>query len=375
MAISEARLRARRGIKWSHHGPDVLAAWVADMDFDPPPCVVAALQRRLDDGDLGYLFENEDLAPTWADWQRRHHGWEPDPALAQPFTSALHALETVLWNTTQRGDGVVVFTPIYTPFLEAIAGSARRRVEVPLDPVGWRLDPDRLASSIDDGTRLVLVSQPHNPVGRVFDDEELAAIADVAERHDLLVISDEIWSDLTWSRAHRPLALADERFVGRLVTIGSASKSFNLAGMRCAIAHIDHLPLCDRFAEMPPHLLGMSNTLGIAATLAAWREGEAWLATIRAELDARRQQLARRVADDLPGVVMDPPEATYLAWLDFRRTAIVDDPGRHLLERAKVALNPGERFGGDGRGFARLNFATSEEMLDAVVDRIATLLT
>jgi cystathionine beta-lyase len=348
-----------------------MAAWVADMDYDPPPVVVDALRTMLDDGDLGYLAATDRLAPVFASWQERHHGWSPDPGRVRTFTSALHALEMALWLVTDPGDGVVVLTPVYHPFLHAIADSGRRRVDVPLDPQGWRIDPERLEAAIDDRTRLVLFCQPENPTGRVFDDDEIAAVAEVAERHDLLVVSDEIWADLAWARAHRPLAVVDERFTGRLVTVGSASKAFNLAGLRCAVAHVDHQPLNDVFASMPHHLRGAPSTLSVVGTLTAWEHGEPWLEAVRDELLARRDQLARRVAADLPGVRMDIPEATYLAWLDLRDTGLGDDPAAHLLAEGGVALSSGPQFGEQGAGFARLNFATTAELLDEIVDRIA----
>ena len=366
-----ARVRARRGVKWSRYGDDVLAAWVADMDMDPPAVVVGELERILADGDLGYRLLADELGPAYAAWQERHHGWGPDPSRVRVFTSALHAMETVLWHTTQPGEGVVVFTPIYYPFLDAIAGSNRRRVDVPLDPDGWRIDPDRLAEAIDDTTRLVLFCNPHNPTGRVFDDDEIAAVANVAERHDLVVVSDEIWCDLTHDRPHRPAATVDERFAGRLVTLGSASKSFNLAGLRCGVAHVDHGPLEDVLGSMPDHLLGAPSTLGVAGTLAAWRDGEPWLERTRAELVGRRDQLASRLATDLPTIGFDAPEATYLAWLDLRRSGLGENPTRRLLD-AGVALSPGPKFGPQGAGFARLNFATAPDILDAIVDRIAS---
>ena len=364
---------ARSGLKWSRYGPDVLAAWVADMDFDPPAAVTGALREMIDRGDLGYRLQAGELGPAYADWQERHHGWRPDEDRVRVFTSALHALLTVLTSMTEPGDGVVVFTPIYHPFLRAIDDSGRRRVDVPLDPSGWRIDADRLESAVDSSTRLVLFCQPHNPAGRVFDDDEVAAVAEVAERHDLLVVSDEIWCDLTFDRAHRPLAVADERFAGRLVTIGSSSKTFNLAGLRCAVAHFDHEPADEFMAAMPEHLLGTPNTLGVAGTLAAWRYGEEWLAGVRTQLRARRDQLAERLATELPEVGFDVPEATYLAWLDFRATPIGEAPSYRLLHEAGVALSDGATFGPRSSGYARLNFATSAEILDELVDRIAGL--
>ena len=277
-----------------------------------------------------------------------------------------------MWNTTEPGDGVVVFTPIYYPFLDAIADSGRRRVDVALDPIGWRLDPDRLAAAIDDTTRLILFCNPHNPTGRVFDADEVAAVAAVAEQHDLLVITDEIWGELVHpGSTHCPLAIADERFRGRLVTLGSASKTFNLAGLRTAVAHVDHQPLLDALAVAPGHLNGSPSTLGIVGTIAAWTECDDWLAAAQRTITARRDQLARRVAADVPSVRFDPPEATYLCWLDFRASGLGDDPAATLLDRFGVALSSGPKFGPDSDGWARINVATSEDILDEVIDRIA----
>ncbi len=373
LTVDETRCRSRVGIKWDKYGPDVVPAWVADMDFDPPAPVLDALRGHLDRGDLGYGPFAGELAEHYANWQERHHGWRPDVERIRPFTSALHALETALWNTTEPGDGVVVFTPIYYPFLDAIADSGRRRVEVSLDPDGWRIDPDRLAAAIDGTTRMILFCNPHNPTGRVFDDAEVAAVAAVAERNDLLVITDEIWGELVHpGSVHRPLAIADERFRGRLVTLGSASKTFNLAGLRTAVAHIDHAPLLDALATMPGHLQGSPSSLGVVGTITAWTECDDWLAAARRTISARLDQLARRLVADVPSVRLDPPQATYLAWLDFTGTALGDDPADVLLDRFGVALSSGPKFGTNGAGFARINVATSEEILDQVIDRIAS---
>lgn len=360
------------GVKWSRHGIDVLPAYVADMDFDPPPAVLDAIRGHVDRGDLGYGPFAGELAAHYASWQGRQHGWCPDVERIRPFTSALHALEVALWNSTSPGDGVVVFTPIYYPFLDAIAASGRRRVDVPLDPVGWRIDPDRLDAAIDDTTSIILFCTPHNPTGRVFDDDEVAAVAAVAERHDLLVITDEIWGELVHPGAvHRPLAISDERFAGRLVTIGSASKTFNLAGLRTAVAHIDNVALNATLDRMPGHLQGSPSTLGVVGTIAAWTECDDWLAAVQRTITARRDQLARRLAADAPSVGFDPPQATYLGWLDFG-TVLGEDPADVLLETAGVVLSNGPKFGPGGVGFARINVATSERILDEIIDRIAT---
>ncbi len=374
LTVSEERVRSRVGIKWNRYGPDVIASFVADMDFDPPQPVLDAIRGHVDRGDLGYGPFAGELAPVYADWQERQHGWRPDENRIRPFTSALHALEVALWNTTLHGDGIVVFTPIYYPFLDAIADSGRRRVECPLDADGWRIDADRLESVIDATTKVILFCNPHNPTGRVFDPAEIAAVADVAERHDLLVVTDEIWGELLHPGVtHRPLAIADERFAGRLVTLGSASKTFNLAGLRTAVAHIDHAPLLAALDAMASHQQGSPSSLGITGTITAWTECDDWMRAAQRTITARRDQLTRRLAADAPSVGYVAPEATYLAWLDFTAAAdgaLGDDPAQWLLEHAGVALSNGCKFGTGGAGVARLNFATSEQILDDTIDRI-----
>ncbi|NOX31234.1 MAG: aminotransferase class I/II-fold pyridoxal phosphate-dependent enzyme [Actinobacteria bacterium] len=368
------RVRNLRGIKWRRYGDDVISAWVADMDIPPVKAVAEAMIPILQDGDLGYNIDlAAQLLPAYAAWQDRHHGWNPDVERLRTFTGSLQALEAALWLRTDPGDGIVVFSPIYFPFLNVIEQTKRRIVDVRLDDETWRLDADRLESAIDSTTRMILFCQPHNPIGRVFDEAEVSAVAEMAEKHDLLVVTDEIWGDLTLTTPHRPLATMDERLKGRLITLGSASKTFSLAGLRCAVAHIDDERLTEKLDALPMHLLGSSSTVSAAGTLAAWTHGDEWVASMRDHLRARCEQLQTRLAADLPEVTMTSPEATYFGWLDFRRTHIADDPSKHLLNEAKVALSPGITFGAQGAGHARINFATSAEIIDDIIDRIVEL--
>lgn len=372
--FSVEHLRSLTGVKWTRYGPDVLPAWVADMDLSAPACVVEALEAVVARRDFGYNRRALGALPgAFADWQASRHGWAIDPAEVRVFCDVLHAIDTALWLCTEPGDGVVLLTPIYPPFLNALATTDRRLVEVPLDPDGWRLDPERLRAAIDSRTRAILLCNPHNPTGRVFDATELAALAEVAEEHDLLLLSDEVWADLVLEGGgrHIPLASLGPEVQARTLTISAASKAFNLAGLRCAVAHLGHRGLAAAVERLPAHLLGAVGTPGAEATLAAWTGGGPWLADLVAHLSARRDQLARRLAADLPEVGFSPPEATYLAWLDFRPLGYGDDPATELLEEARVALSYGPDFGLRGRGFARLNFATSEAILDQLVDRLA----
>ncbi len=370
-------LRSLSGIKWSRFGPDVVPAWVADMDIRPPACVTEAIAAIVDRADFGYnLQAAEQLPEAFARWQEENHGWSVDPGLVRRFCDILHGLDTLLWHCTEPGDGVVLLTPIYPPFLKALDNAGRRLVDVPLDPEGWRLDPERLRAAVDDRTRVILMCSPHNPTGRVFGKAELEAIAEVAIERDLLVISDEVWADLVHPGAtHVPMATLGDEIASRTVTLSAASKAFNLAGLRCAVAHVGHPGVAKTLDSLPAHLLGAVSTTGAAAAIAAWTSGGDWLQAVREHLLARRDQLAARLSADLPGVGFQVPEATYLAWLDLRSFGLGDDPTERLRDEAGVALSPGSDFGVHGNGFVRLNYATSAPIVDELVDRLASAVT
>lgn len=371
------RLRSLTCAKWTWYDPDVIPAWVADMDFLPAPVVTDAMRELIDRGDLGYNFAAYGRIPeVFAERQSARFGWSPSPEHARLFDDVMQAVETVLWLNTTPGDGVVLFTPVYAPFYKALEATGCRVIDVPLDEDTWRLDSQRLADAIDERTRIILTCDPHNPSGRSFGRDELEAIAEVAERHDLLIVSDEIWADITYPPArHIPIASLSPDVESRTVTITAASKAFNLAGLRCAIAHLGHRPTAEKIAELPGHLFGAVNSLGAEATLAAWTLGDAWLADTLGVLEGNRDHLARRLAAELPQVRFTVPEATYLAWLDFSAVGLGDEPAERLLETARVALSRGLDFGSAGAGRARLNFATNRELLDELIDRLVGALT
>lgn len=373
LEISLERLRSLQGTKWARDGADHWPAWVADTDITPPAVATEAIQALVSKSDFGYgRPAGEKLAEAFAAFNETEHGWRPDVERLQPFSNVLQAIEMTLHVHTKPGDGVVLFTPIYPPFIAAVESGGRRVVDCLLDADGWKLDAELLESVIDDGTTAILMCNPHNPTGRVFDRSELEAIAEVAEKHDLLVISDEVWSGLTHPGAeHLPFALVSDAAAARTVTVASASKSFNLAGVRCAIAHFGHAGVEQAFAALPTHILGAINVFGAAATVAVWNEGLPYLEAVRSHVTMMRDHVATRVANDLPGVSWQVPEATYLAWLDFREAGLGPDPAAVLMDEAKVVLSPGPTFGVHGTGFARLNFATSIEIVDTIIDRIA----
>jgi cystathionine beta-lyase len=286
------------------------------------------------------------------------------------FTGTLHSLEVAMEFETDPGDGVVVFSPIYHPFTAAIRDSGRHIVDVPLDGPDYRLDAERFEAALDPTTKVVLWCHPHNPLGRVFDHDEIAAFADVAQRHDLLVISDEVWGDLTHGVEHLPLYREAPALRSRLVTLSSASKAFNIAGLRCSLAHIGDAGIRDQMAGYAMHFFGGPSNVASAATIAAWQHGGPWLDKIKAQLTANRDHLTSRV-NALPGVAMQAPEATYLAWLDFTDSVIADDPAGRLYETGRIALHNGDKFSPLAGSFVRVNFATSPQILDELIDRMA----
>jgi len=364
------RLRSSLGIKWTKYEPDVLPAFVADMDFASDPRIGAAIADLATRGDLGYLFHHLDQLPeVWAAWMKRRHGVDLDIERMWNFTGALHAVETVIELMTEPGDGIVILPPVYHVFQNIITSGSREVINSPLAADG-SLDAESLARVCAEARpKAILLSQPHNPTGRIFTAAELAAIADVAEEHDLIVMSDEVWADLALA-PHRHLPTVSEpRLADRTLTIGAASKAFNLAGLSCAMVHIGHPGVQARLEAASDHLIGRPSSLSAAGVVTAWTECEDWLETTCEQIAANAVHLGERLAAEAPEVGYVHPEAGYLAWLDLRETGLGDLPAELLLEHG-LALNEGEEFGPGGIGHARLNIATYPDILDQLIDRL-----
>ena len=373
--LDVADLRSNPGLKWAQVPPGVLPAWIADMDFPPAPQIRAALLSGID-ACLTYPTWDDrpdlnPLADAFAERMRHRYGFTPDPSHVREFSELIQALQVMLQVATRPGDAVAIHTPTYPPFLQTLTDMDRRLVPIPLTDKGdgWRHDTDRLAEDVvKHNCRALILVNPHNPTGRVFHRDELLEIAEIAVRHDLLVISDEIHADLTHEpHRHIPFASLGPEVADRTVTLTSATKAFNLAGLRCSVAHVGDRRVRKALEAQPPFIFGQVSTLAVRATLAAWQDGDDWLATLRTVLDRNR----RRVAEALPaGVRYRLPEATYLAWLDFRELGLGSAPRPFLLDNAKVMLSNGPDFGPGGEGFVRLNFATSGSLLEEILHRI-----
>lgn len=365
-------LRRRRSSKWVTYPPDVLPAFVAELDVPLADPLRRALHQAVDASDLGYT-EPGALPAAFAGFAADEHGWTLDPADVQLVPDVMAGIIEVLRVGAEPGAPVVVNPPVYPPFFDGIPDAGRRLVEVPLvrsADGGWTLDLDGLEAAFRAGARTYLLCSPHNPVGRVWSGAELRAVAELVTRYDVQVLSDEI---------HAPLTLAGARHLpfptlvpDRCVAFWSASKAWNTAGLKCAVAVPTGPRDRELLARLPAETGYGAGILGVVAAVAAFTEGRPWLRALRAHLERNRTLLAELLAERLPEVGYRPPEASFLAWLDLSAYGLGDDPSEALRERGRVALMRGPAFGREGAGFARLNIGTSRTLLTEAVDRIAT---
>jgi cystathionine beta-lyase len=364
------RLRLRHSAKWARYPADVLPAWVAEMDFPLAPAVRIALAEAVELDDTGYAWpEGLGLAESFAEFAAARLGWQVDPARVSPSSDVVGALTAVLRTIAEPGDRVVINTPVYHPFFALIEELGCEVVEAPL--LGGQLDPEAIERSFAAGARALILCSPHNPAGTVPTAAQLAAVAAAAERHGAWVLADEIHAPLTLPGAeHVPFLAVSAAAAERGIAFCSASKTFNLAGLQCA----QIVTASDNAAEVIgrlPFLATHCGHLGAIASVAAFRDGAAWLDDVIAVLDHNRTLLGQLLADHLPEVGYEPPQAGYLAWLDLRALDLGEDPTEVLLERGRVALSPGPQFGPQGAGFARLNIGTSPALVEEAVERIA----
>ena len=372
-------LRDKPGNKWRKHAP-LLPAWVADMDFPPAPEVIAHLQALLDGGDLGYPSRDGKnrmrSVGAFVQHMERRHDWSPDLDRVREWNDVVQAVQAVLHVVTSPGDGVVVHVPAYPPFFSAIEQTGCRLVPVPARIADGTVsyDHDALDTLLSrEPARVLLLCNPQNPTGHVFTRGELEHLADIAARHGLVILSDEIHADLVHDgRTHVPMATLPAA-AGRTVTVTSASKSFNLAGLRYAVTHCDSEQVEAGWARLPDHLFGATNIMGAEASWAAWTLAGGWLDDVTAHLGRMRDLTVDLVGSKLPGVRVHRPDATYLAWLDCRDTPIGDDP-HGAFRAAGVETSNGADFGPGGEGHVRLNFATSPAILEEITSTMSRAL-
>ena len=369
--VPESELRRRRSQKWVAYPEDVLPLFVAETDVLLAPAIRDRLAAAVADGDTGYFAEIERLSAVCARYYSRF-GYEVPEESVVPVNDVGVGVRESLARTLPAGSGVVYTPPVYMPFAPWIRRVGMSPVAVPLldhDGEDPRLDLAGIDRALAEGARAVVLSHPHNPTGVLHSTAELADLADLAGRHGAVVVSDEIWSPLTMPGVDFTSFLAvseTAREVG--LAVSSASKAFNLAGLKCAFV-INGNP--GRFQVRRSALSGAVGHFGALAAEAALTESLGWLDEMRAALAANLDLMEQLLAEHLPRARWRRPDAGFVAWIDLRAyPGLGDDPAAAFLDEGRVALSPGPAFGPQGRGFARVNFACSQELLTEALVRM-----
>lgn len=384
--VDPAALRAGGSQKWLKHDADVLPAWVADMDFAVAPPIRSALDEFNARGVHGYPDHRITDAFSEAFCERTNARFAINlvPEHVKLCTDIVQALYAVVFGLTDPSDSVLILTPLYPPFAASISLNRRTIVEHRMTPDAagvWRFDPERLRAQVRaQQPRMLLLCSPHNPVGRLWDREEMEIFASLASEFDLLVVADEIHADLVLT--DRPMiafASMSDELRARTVTITSANKAFNLAGLKVSQICFGSSEHLDRFEyALPGKILGAVPTAGLLASTAAYRDGQPWLDAVCTYLLGNIRAFTSAMALRVPSVHVVSPEATYLSWMDFSAVPGVvpadgrggDSVGERLLNEGRVAFNEGQTFGDGLEAFARVNLATSRSIVLEIVERI-----
>ncbi len=366
--------RSSNSVKWNWFAADVLPMWVADMDFVVAEPVIRTLRAKVDHGIFGYEMPPAALVEAVCARMDRLYHWVIAPETVVVVPGVVSGANVAARAICAPGDGVLIQPPVYPPFLEASKHNAltQQMAELSLVRRGTRLhyeiDFDRFEAAITERTRLFILCQPHNPTGQIYTRDDLTRIAEICQRHNLVICSDEIHSELLLGGAqHVATATLSPEIADRTITLISASKTFNMPGLSCSFAIIPNADLRQKFKAAGEGLVPWPNGMGLAAALAAFTEGDEWLAQVRAYLTANRDTLVSYLAEHLPDLPVTVPDATYLAWLDCRdliaRGVMTSPPEKFFVERARVGLNDGAPFGPGGEGFVRLNFGCPRSTL------------
>lgn len=370
-----SQLRTRHSSKWRRFGHDVLPMHVAEMDFEVAPGIRKTLAKMINESDLGYLGPIPEVGEAFAKYASKKWGWQVEPHQVKLATDVGVAAVEIFRAIVKPGDKIMVNSPVYTNFWTWIPEVHAEILDVPLDRArGWRLDLDAIDKAFASGCKILLLCNPQNPVGTVHTREELTALAASARKHGAIVVSDEI---------HAPLTYADSEFVPFLncgedaekvgICITSSSKSWNTAGLKAAIVVTASDEMLHLVAKLPEAMHWRASLLGAFAMAESFDKSAGWVEEVVEALDENRRHLLAELAAKLPQVKTHLPSATYLAWLDVSALNLGDVPTAKILEKARVALEPGTNFGQAYGQFVRFNFATSKENITAAIDRISCL--
>jgi cystathionine beta-lyase len=370
--------RASDSEKWLAFDEDVIPMWVADMDFISPPAVLSALQERVAHGVFGYGTHKPPMVEAIVERMQRLYQWQVSDEEVVLLPGVIPGFHLACVAVCEEHQGVLVQTPVYTPILQAAKTTGRLPQEAPLVSDAdsyYSIDWDVFENAFDQDTRLFILCNPHNPVGRVFHRDELLRMAEICARKGVTICSDEIHGDLIYpGQPHTPIASLDLEIAQNTITLMSPSKTYNLAGLKCSYAIIQNPELRKKYIQASHGLISSVNLLGLTAGLAAYREGGKWLQELLRYLTNNRDTLDQFVKDNMPGIFMRKPEGTYLAWLDCRQAGIPGNAYEFFLKNARVALNDGKIYGKEGEGFVRLNYGCPHTMMMQALERMKAAL-
>ncbi len=365
-------------IKWLLYDKDVLPMWIADMDFVSPPAILDALHKRIDHGVFGYPTETDEMKEVIVDWMARRHQWHITAEEILFFPGVVSAFNLVSHAVCQPGDGVLLQTPAYPPFLQVASNVnlVQQENELIADKNGYyQVDFDAFEKSIEPNTKLFILCNPQNPAGRVFTKFELEKMAEICLSKGVTICSDEIHSDLIYSGyKHLPIASLNDEISNNTVTLMAPSKTFNIAGLEASMIIVKDKDLRERIKKAGGGVAGWVNLLALVAMTAAYRDCEPWLDELMVYLEGNRDFLFDTVNKELPGISMGKPEGTYLAWLDCRAANLPEKPSDFFLKYGKLAVNDGHRFAKPGEGFVRLNYGCPRKTLEEGLERMKTAL-
>lgn len=353
---------------------DVLPLWVADMDFRTPDFIVEAIKKRAEMEIFGYTFRGEGYNQSIVKWLKRRHNWEIKPEWITFSPGVVAGLTLAIEALSKPGDGVIIQPPVYFPFFDSVKGTGRELIENPLRLENGRyyFDLEDLKNKITPSTRLLLISNPHNPGGMAWSENELRELAQVCIQNKVLIISDEIHSDLVFEgHRHTPLAGISEEIAQNCVICMSPSKTFNTAGLTTSYLVIPNKRYWVAYERVMrlPHL-HMGNIFGNVALEAAYTQGDEWLGQLIHYLQGNYTFLEEFFKKNMPGVKVMRPDATYLIWVDFSSYGLSDEALNQVLIEAGVGLNRGVQFGKQGKGFMRINIGCPRSVLQEALVRI-----
>lgn len=373
-----AKLRTRTSSKWARYSDEVLPLPVAESDFPLAPAIAEALHAAIDRNDTGYNPSSARVAKAFASFADRHWNWTVDPSMVKVTADVAMGVVELLRMVTEPGDQVVITPPVYPPFFILGEEAGCENVEVPLlggIEDGWQLDFDGIEAAFEQGARAIILCSPHNPIGRIWTRDELAELAAIAERHDAWIIADEIHGPITFAEAEFvPILTVSDAARARSLSVTSASKTFNLAGLKCAHMVAATPETKQILDDLPMEVEWRAALFGAIANEAAFTQSDEWLASMLERVDENRKLLVELLATHLPEAKYRMPEASYLAWVDLSGyPKLGDNPSAHALGKAKVAFGIGPDFGTTGRGHVRINLACSPDVLTEAIERVASI--